>query len=496
MNTTIFKTGIGLAWLLFLTHTCFAQLALHNTTGLYVESGALLHVDGDLDNLSTIEGRGDIEVTGNVDNQGQYRAFGQGRVILKGSSSSTISGNWEGNDAFYRLHLAKSVGIPVRLTNNIHIDDTLNLQGGLFQTLSNHVFITSADTGLLTGYPLPGASVDDRYILGNLRRAVGQTQAQYDFPIGDGLSLAGYQLARIEGNNFNGTSEITMRYEPATTYPAPMAPECGATFDCMLTGVGEWVMVPNGGIPQFDLTLVPRNYSGGCGGGSYTVLTDGSLAGIACTGFNGTLNAFLGTEITREGLQSIGPFTITGSAASFPVEWLSFDAWPDGEVARLEWVTAMEENNAYFDVERSSNGIDFTPIGQVESLGNSDEPVSYTFEDQHPVQGKNYYRLRQVDLDGQFSYSDLRVVQFRGFGISLWPNPFTDRITIDHDPVPGSPLRLMLYNGLGQPVIDKLLLPLGRQEMELSHLPEGAYTYLFISEGRRIQTGKLVRMDW
>ncbi len=497
MSFKFIRKGLVALWLGLILTSLSAQPALNVVGKMYIESGAQVYADGDvaIDAGAYLTSPGDIEVTGDWDNQGTYAPQGQGRITFSGGSSSTLSGNMTAQSTFYRFYLDKSSGTAIRITSDMHVDDTLYLHGGLIQTLSNEVYLTSQDTGLLTGYPLPGASVDDRYILGNLRRALGTTQAQYDFPVGTAPSQAGYQLLRFRPLNLMTTTNLLVNYQNTTGYTAPMTSECGATYDCMLSGIGQWQMVPNGTSPRFDLTLVPRKFSVACGGGSYTVLTSGSLNGTACTGYSGTLATVSGTEITRKFIDSPGPFTITGSATSFPVEWLSFEAWPEGNVAQLEWITAHEESNDYFQVERSADGQNFAPIGQVESFGDSNSPVDYQFTDHAPLNGRNYYRLRQVDLDGQFSFSSVKEVWFDGPQLGIWPNPFVDRITIRQHPQPDMATSLILYNGLGQIVADKTLEPIEQQSMDLSHLPEGTYTYRLIQNGQQVSIGKLVRIS-
>lgn len=94
------------------------------------------------------------------------------------------------------------------------------------------------------------------------------------------------------------------------------------------------------------------------------------------------------------------------SNAVFPVEYEYFQAFKnDGDVI-LDWATTQEINSSHFLVERSNNGVDFTSLGGVSAAGMSDEEVKYQFrDDTPPSQGMIYYRLKQVDLDGQFSYS-------------------------------------------------------------------------------------------
>lgn len=135
-----------------------------------------------------------------------------------------------------------------------------------------------------------------------------------------------------------------------------------------------------------------------------------------------------------------------------PVELLKFSVMKDGNVAVLDWITASEINNNYFDVEHSNNGEDFNAIGRVYSQdGNSTEMQYYDFVHNNPSNGINYYRLRQVDFDGQYEYSDIRSVVFgQTSGLKIYPNPTNDilNISIPTDIEPNSTLEIV--NNAGQ----------------------------------------------
>lgn len=145
---------------------------------------------------------------------------------------------------------------------------------------------------------------------------------------------------------------------------------------------------------------------------------------------------------------SISNFTMNGdyffavgdrSNMVLPVEFVSFTAKAEGQDnldARLQWATASEFNSAYFTIERSSNGNDWTAISQVEAAGNSTSYLTYSYTDLNSLAaGSVYYRLRQVDLDGAATYS--RIVRVQGAVSSTitrmvaYPNPVEATLTVD-----------------------------------------------------------------
>ena len=95
-----------------------------------------------------------------------------------------------------------------------------------------------------------------------------------------------------------------------------------------------------------------------------------------------------------------------------PILMKEFMASALGSTTHLSWTTASETNNAYFTVERSGDGKDFNEIGVLPGAGNSTSERQYSFTDEQPINGINYYRIRQTDFDGQYSYSPVESVRF------------------------------------------------------------------------------------
>lgn len=84
----------------------------------------------------------------------------------------------------------------------------------------------------------------------------------------------------------------------------------------------------------------------------------------------------------------------------------------DAETALLNWETLSEKNADYFSIEHAGEGFVFQPIGEVECTGTTEQHTAYQFTDRSPVNGMNYYRLRQFDIDGQWNYSTIAAINF------------------------------------------------------------------------------------
>ena len=194
--------------------------------------------------------------------------------------------------------------------------------------------------------------------------------------------------------------------------------------------------------------------------GTYTVTysfsdgaTDGSgsqtmsfTAGSPGTGTfqTGTITGYLPISTTT--ISNLSSGTAPGicsstvnsnNSAALPVTWRSFRATPnERNGVDLLWSTASEANNEGFDVERSANGRDWEPIAFVPGAGNTSEIQTYQYTDPaYAIASAGaaliYYRLKQIDFDGSFDYSPIRIVEIRNQrDIRVYPNPADEEVTI------------------------------------------------------------------
>ena len=126
---------------------------------------------------------------------------------------------------------------------------------------------------------------------------------------------------------------------------------------------------------------------------------------------------------------------ISINAITLPISLKSFTATPlNRTAALLSFATALEQNNDYFSIERSADGLRFNEIGRVQGAGNSLETREYSYTDNTPLRGINYYRLKQTDYDGKFTFSPVVSLNFdgidRGNGVRLSPQPVKDQLTV------------------------------------------------------------------
>lgn len=149
---------------------------------------------------------------------------------------------------------------------------------------------------------------------------------------------------------------------------------------------------------------------------------------------------------------SFSPFAIGTPLYPLPVTWMYFTAEAISEnprVAQLDWATATEINSSHFEVEWSTDGFSWTFLGTVEAAGNSYETITYRFVHDNAAV-VNLYRLKQVDLDGQYSYSSIRTVSFHNTvlpEVRVYPNPSIGRFTLSTDYVGSATYDLLDISG-------------------------------------------------
>ena len=185
--------------------------------------------------------------------------------------------------------------------------------------------------------------------------------------------------------------------------------------------------------------------------------------------------------------------TVTGG---LPITLSSFEATPnDNKSVQINWATASEENNEYFSLEHSTDGINFREIDQQAGAGNSTETNIYSYTHKDVANGLHYYRLLQVDYDGAFEYSDIVTAQVRGDkgDVFVMPNPASNDILIQTKVPFTKDADFQILNMQGQVVLTNVLRK-GTTELELniSDFPIGIY-YLQLFAGNEVIMKKIIK---
>lgn len=298
-------------------------------------------------------------------------------------------------------------------------------------------FSTSPDANDIIKIQMDNGSINNGGVVGiGLRNASGENLAEVYFKGGD----ANYYV-----NDNAGERASTIGYTSAGLQ-IEFRMTSATAFDVVLTHIAT---------PANTQTISGNLSSPGGGQGIAQIRVFNFNAG------NGNDQFFNNLEHIVDGL--------------LPVSYISFTATALADNVVLDWRTAMEENNARFEVERSRDGRTFEAIGEVMGAGTTLEAQAYQYIDAAPAAGVNYYRLKQVDWDGAFEYSPVvsAKVSRKAVEVAAFPNPVTDQLQVTTD---ADEVRIVLLNVQGQ--IIQHLDNAGRSttaNLPMSHLPKGIY---------------------
>lgn len=196
-------------------------------------------------------------------------------------------------------------------------------------------------------------------------------------------------------------------------------------------------------------------------------------------------------------------YTGTDLYSPIPVKLVSFSAGRDKKDVVLAWSTASEINNKGFEIERSFDGVLFEPIRFVDARKNTASLTSYAYTDMGAFKRENisvlYYRLKQIDLDGERTYSDVVNVtntQTGNEGISIYPNPYVNTFTVNIVSSRSSDATIEIYDLGGKLVYtEKAEVNPGDNRLtfdKLQHLDSGVY-FVKVTSGEEVSVSRLIK---
>lgn len=458
-------------------------------SNLILNAGASLTLD---DASSEFSIGGDLYLAGSLVNT-------NGNIVFNGNSNQTITDS---------LGSIKSLNF-----NSI----TVNKSGGQLIT-EEHISINQ--TAVFTnGMVIPGPSTDivfelnasssgasnASYVAGKVQK-VANTSTDFTFPIGDSNADGDfYQPARIFDLSA-GTSTFEAQYF------AEANPFAGAYYDGESNSTNDnhqigncdyWTFNKISGTGDAKLALTYTNdnpeYCNEVGDpllmriASLNPSDEWDLTDSGESGDEIVMGVPIETASTG-GTYGDFAFYSTGGANLnvLPIELLSFSAEAHKNTVVTKWTTSTETNNDYFTVERSPDARSFMPIANIDGAGTSHASRHYSFVDDGPLPGVSYYRLKQTDFDGVFSYSDVKAVNFDGedgFELEL---VYRDESTLNLVYKSSSPyIQVEVFDVLGTLVHTEITENYGGQSRLNPNLNRGAYIVRISANGNS-DTGKMV----
>jgi hypothetical protein len=282
-------------------------------------------------------------------------------------------------------------------STGVTLNDPLTVTG--LTTFTSGVFITDA-TNIITfdtGATVAGAS-DDSHVNGYMNKNT-TSATKFTFPSGDGTALRAFAIT-----------------PSSTTYTTKYFNTAHADTDVDGSGLDHistqeyWDFARTGASPED--AIIETTWHASSGVSDYTTLelahydgtTDWDMVAATPVGTNPS-----GTITSDAAVSSFGPFTIgtTSSVNALPIQLTTFTGVKEEENNKLNWTTSSEQNNDYFTVEKSTDGLSFETVGIQNGAGSSNQYLYYSLMDYSVRPVLNYYRLKQTDFDGESTFSEL-----------------------------------------------------------------------------------------
>lgn len=421
-----------------------------------------------------------------------------GRVTFEGPNPASIT--CPGGEVFFYLRYQKTASTPLIFNTNVSIRNTLDwFRAGSVHLNGNRLILRNSSPSCLSGYNSTRYIYSERtdntslvvwYVgtpgsLTNYTIPFGKNSTTYVpflFSVPGGVNVDSMKVATY------GTGPDNL---PWPTTPNPVTNLTSQTWlmpdNRDATVDRYWQINSTAAVPPLlnftftygasELPVSPYNVPTSMGAQRWNFVT-----GLWQLPVLGTGSASYTVTVNNTNLY--GPWTLVNYSSPLPVTMVDFDAFRVENHVRVEWETASELNNSFFDVERSRDGRYFERVGAVAGAGTSSVAHQYHLLDFNPLPGLSYYRLKQVDFDGTSTYSELAAVRFitsgQGFvypqpasGSLFWEGPLEDNI----------PLNFSVFNSSGALVLSQHNgeFSAGRYKIDISGLPAALY-FLVITE--------------
>lgn len=450
----------GVLFIFLFLQNGYAQDNAINTGTLYITSGTIVSDEGSFTTSASgsTENNGDFYLKGDWINNGVYTSA-TGKVTFWGAAAENISGSVV--TVFYDCEVNKSAN-EVTLQINSEVSNVLTLTEKPINLNSYKIIISNPSTGGIVysnGYLISEDADNSSKVQWN----IGSTTGAHVIPFGksDGTSIP-FTLDQTAGTVGNVT---TSTYPTAAdNTPYPLTPDAVANVNYP-TGTDNsanmvdrfWQIDKTGASGTLTITFtyadseIPASGEGGLVSQRYYSVWEDPLPSQSD-------NAGANT-VTTPGITNFSPWALSKPVA-LPIELLSFDAkLNDNRQVDIKWITASETNNDFFTVERSKDLNTIETVCMVTGAGNSSAIKVYTDMDGYPYDRISYYRLKQTDYDGKYSYSGWRTVNNNIENIfdiiHAYFNASTNECMITFTVPDNGDVELNLFNTIGGSVFSK-----------------------------------------
>jgi hypothetical protein len=381
-----------------------------------------------------------------------------------------------------------TVNLPTNVTiqnaSNVTINESKNINGIL--TLTSGDLILGANILTLGASASISSASSSSHIdatsSGEVRK-IYNGNGSFTFPVGDGTNYTPATLNFTAGTSITGATDDYVGVRLKTSKVTGM----NNTNQHYIKRA--WFIEPGAGLSSYTYSVelsycfadiegteseirpVKRSFENS----AYVWYYPGDVNftdGIRLTGTTSAINTTT-KVLLWSGLTSFSEFGGAGQGGLLPVELLFFNANAIENKVKLNWATSLEINNEKFEIERSADAVSFTKIATVSGGGNTTSLQDYAAFDEQPLSGWSYYRLKQIDFDQAFEYSNVASVYFdeAEFTLTLYPNPASSNFILQYFGAAKN-ANATIYNAIGQEV-RKIAL---NQNIDIEGLAAGSYT--------------------
>ncbi len=400
--------------------------------------------------------------------------LGNGTLECDGSSNQTIQGS--SKLVIDKLRVNNTNGVTAETV--IEVKNSLDLQNGILEIPEESlIFLSGANVS---------NSGSSSFVDGPITK---KGTSNFTFPTGDGSQWAPIKISNLGNSNQTFSAEY---FKKAPKNPTSFSSGSGINN---ISSQEYWTLDRLSGSNGVNVTLYwkagmnhgitkPFAQNNNNQNTLRVVKNSGSQWQDEGSNIGNSSNSTSG-NVQSNSINNFSDFTFGSTSSSnnsLPVEFTNFVVNRVGQrSAILKWSTASETNNSHFRIQRRSSN-QWRSIGRVGGHGTTLEPQAYEYRDQKPVQGTNYYRLKQVDFDGSYEYSSIKAVTFSegtaSKDIQILQNPVNQQLSVRFKSNHEQQYRLALIDATGQTVKTgewQVTSGVHTQTADLSGLPAGVY---------------------
>ena len=434
-------------------------------------------------NTLTINNNGHVTVNGDVENAGTLIGNDESTLELAGTGDTKLAA---GTYNLANLEINKTSG-NVTANAELKVNGEFAIYGGILNMNGNTLVLGPAAT---TSYDDDNESA---FVNGEMTK-IGVSPIV--FPIGNNERRA---MVGIVPDVANASTRFTASYTyiPKDPDAEPTTPDPMDEGMVRVSKMDNWQIKASNGASA-KVTLYWDN-------GSISEIT--KIEYLTIAHWNGSKWEMLASTAhgspakgyiqTTAAVTSFSPFTFGSTELDYnplPVELVDFTGRQNDNVVVLEWATLSEKDNDYFEIERSTDRVNFVTIGFVQGAGKSTDKLAYSFADNAPEQGRAYYRLSQVDYDGSRSYADRLVsVVYAGsdiIGLTIVPNPTHGQFRVRVNGAIDGIAKLLSQSGTLIRIVE---IHSADESIDISDLPNGIFILQYQS-GENVVHERIIKL--